>query len=59
MQVNVVAAIDSGTTVVQFQLMSLAIGVTVDLRGDSIGESLATGVIYLTICASGLRATWP
>nr|WP_227695223.1 type II secretion system secretin GspD [Psychrobacter fulvigenes] len=49
MQVNGIAAIDSGTTV---KLMPDNIakqsGIAVDLRGDSIGESLATRVIYLT-----------
>ncbi|MGI9340152.1 MAG: type II secretion system secretin GspD, partial [Psychrobacter sp.] len=49
MQVNGIAAIDSGTTVKLVpDNVAKQSGVTVDLRGDSIGESLATRVIYLT-----------
>nr|WP_199508408.1 MULTISPECIES: type II secretion system secretin GspD [unclassified Psychrobacter] len=49
MQVNGIAAIDSGNTI---KLVPDAVakqsGVAVDLRGNSAGEALATRVIYLT-----------
>ena len=49
MQVNGIAAIDSGTTVKLVpDNVAKQSGVAVDLRGDSIGEALATRVIYLT-----------
>ena len=49
MQVNGIAAIDSGTTVKLVpDSVAKQTGVAVDLRGDSVGESLATRVIYLT-----------
>lgn len=49
MQVNGIAAIDSGTTVKLVpDNIAKQSGIAVDLRGDSIGESLATRVIYLT-----------
>ena len=49
MQVNGIAAIDSGTTVKLVpDNIAKQSGVAVDLRGDSVGESLATRVIYLT-----------
>ncbi|MGP4962907.1 type II secretion system secretin GspD [Psychrobacter celer] len=49
MQVNGIAAIDSGTTVKLVpDNVAKQSGVAVDLRGDSVGESLATRVIYLT-----------
>ncbi len=49
MQVNGIAAIDSGTTVKLVpDNVAKQSGVAVDLRGDSMGESLATRVIYLT-----------
>ncbi|QOD12271.1 type II secretion system secretin GspD [Psychrobacter sp. 28M-43] len=49
MQVNGIAAIESGTTtkLVPDNIAKQS-GVAVDLRGDSVGESLATRVIYLT-----------
>ncbi len=49
MQVNGIAAIDSGTTVKLVpDNVAKQSGVAVDLRGESVGESLATRVIYLT-----------
>ncbi|MGO1491043.1 MAG: secretin N-terminal domain-containing protein, partial [Psychrobacter sp.] len=49
MQVNGIAAIDSGTTVKLVpDNVAKQSGVAVDLRGDSVGESLATRVVYLT-----------
>ena len=49
MQVNGIAAIDSGTTVKLVpDNVAKQSGVAVDLRGDSVGEALATRVIYLT-----------
>ena len=49
MQVNGIAAIDSGTTVKLVpDNIAKQSGIAVDLRGDSVGESLATRVIYLT-----------
>ena len=49
MQVNGIAAIDSGTTI---KLVpdngAKQSGVAVDLQGNSVGEALATRVIYLT-----------
>ena len=49
MQVNGIAAIDSGTTVKLVpDNVAKQSGIAVDLRGDSVGESLATRVIYLT-----------
>ncbi|MGP5503838.1 type II secretion system secretin GspD [Psychrobacter celer] len=49
MQVNGIAAINSGTTVKLVpDNVAKQSGVAVDLRGDSVGESLATRVIYLT-----------
>ena len=49
MQVNGIAAIDSGTTIKLVpDNVAKQSGVAVDLRGDSIGETLATRVIYLT-----------
>ena len=49
MQVNGIAAIDSGTTIKLVpDNVAKQTGVTVDLRGDSVGETLATRVIYLT-----------
>ncbi|MDN3453155.1 MULTISPECIES: type II secretion system secretin GspD [unclassified Psychrobacter] len=49
MQVNGIAAIDSGTTIKLVpDNVAKQSGVAVDLRGDSVGESLATRVIYLT-----------
>ncbi|MCG3841652.1 type II secretion system secretin GspD [Psychrobacter sp. Ps1] len=49
MQVNGIAAIESGTTtkLVPDNIAKQS-GVAVDLRSDSVGESLATRVIYLT-----------
>ncbi len=49
MQVNGIAAIDSGNTIKLVpDNIAKQSGVAVDLRGDSVGESLATRVIYLT-----------
>ncbi|MEN2750256.1 type II secretion system secretin GspD [Psychrobacter sp. FBL11] len=49
MQVNGIAAIDSGTTIKLVpDNIAKQSGVEVDLRGDSVGEALATRVIYLT-----------
>lgn len=49
MQVNGIAAIDSGTTIKLVpDSVAKQSGVAVDLRGDSKGETLATRVIYLT-----------
>ena len=49
MQVNGIAAIDSGTTIKLVpDNVAKQTGVAVDLRGDSVGEALATRVIYLT-----------
>lgn len=49
MQVNGIAAIDSGTTIKLVpDNVAKQSGVAVDLRGDSMGEALATRVIYLT-----------
>nr|WP_317198773.1 type II secretion system secretin GspD [uncultured Psychrobacter sp.] len=49
MQVNGIAAIDSGTTTKLVpDNVAKQSGVAVDLRGDSVGEALATRVIYLT-----------
>ncbi|AMT97757.1 General secretion pathway protein D [Psychrobacter alimentarius] len=49
MQVNGVAAIDSGTTIKLVpDNVAKQSGVAVDLRGNSVGETLATRVIYLT-----------
>lgn len=49
MQVNGIAAIDSGTTIKLVpDNVAKQSGVAVDLRGDSVGEALATRVIYLT-----------
>ncbi len=49
MQVNGIAAIDSGTTIKLVpDNVAKQSGVAVDLRGESVGESLATRVIYLT-----------
>ncbi|WP_299187299.1 type II secretion system secretin GspD [uncultured Psychrobacter sp.] len=49
MQVNGIAAIDSGTTIKLVpDNVAKQSGVEVDLRGDSVGEALATRVIYLT-----------
>lgn len=49
MQVNGIAAIDSGTTTKLVpDNVAKQSGVAVDLRGASVGESLATRVIYLT-----------
>ena len=49
MQVNGIAAIDSGTTIKLVpDNIAKQSGIAVDLRGDSVGESLATRVIYLT-----------
>lgn len=49
MQVNGVAAIESGTTIKLVpDNVAKQSGVAVDLRGDSVGEALATRVIYLT-----------
>lgn len=49
MQVNGVAAIESGTTIKLVpDNIAKQSGVAVDLRGDSVGEALATRVIYLT-----------
>ncbi len=49
MQVNGIAAIDSGTTIKLVpDNVAKQSGVAVDLRGDSVGETLATRVIYLT-----------
>lgn len=49
MQVNGIAAIDSGTTIKLVpDNVAKQSGVAVDLRGDSVGEALATRVVYLT-----------
>ena len=49
MQVNGIAAIDSGTTIKLVpDNVAKQTGVAVDLRGESVGEALATRVIYLT-----------
>ncbi len=49
MQVNGIAAIDSGTTIKLVpDNVAKQSGVAVDLRGESVGETLATRVIYLT-----------
>ena len=49
MQVNGIAAIDSGTTTKLVpDNVAKQSGVAVDLRGTSVGEALATRVIYLT-----------
>src|SRR5690606_33355395 len=49
MQVNGIAAIDSGTTIKLVpDNVAKQSGVAVDLRGDSVGEAVATRVIYLT-----------
>ena len=49
MQVNGIAAIESGTTTKLVpDNVAKQSGVAVDLRGDSVGEALATRVIYLT-----------
>ncbi|HCN17125.1 MULTISPECIES: type II secretion system secretin GspD [Psychrobacter] len=49
MQVNGVAAIESGTTIKLVpDNIAKQSGVAVDLRGNSVGEALATRVIYLT-----------
>lgn len=49
MQVNGIAAIESGTTIKLVpDNVAKQSGIEVDLRGDSVGESLATRVIYLT-----------
>lgn len=49
MQVNGIAAIDSGTTIKLVpDNVAKQSGVAVDLRGESVGEALATRVIYLT-----------
>lgn len=49
MQVNGVAAIQSGTTIKLVpDNVAKQSGVAVDLRGNSVGEALATRVIYLT-----------
>ncbi|MCG3879148.1 type II secretion system secretin GspD [Psychrobacter sp. Ps6] len=49
MQVNGIAAIESGTTIKLVpDNVAKQSGVAVDLRGNSVGESLATRVIYLT-----------
>ncbi|ERL56733.1 type II secretion system secretin GspD [Psychrobacter aquaticus] len=49
MQVNGIAAIDSGTTIKLVpDSVAKQSGVAVDLRGNSMGETLATRVIYLT-----------
>lgn len=49
MQVNGIAAIDSGTTVKLVpDNIAKQSGIAVDLRGDSTGEALTTRVIYLT-----------
>ncbi|WP_201586148.1 type II secretion system secretin GspD [Psychrobacter jeotgali] len=49
MQVNGIAAIDSGTTTKLVpDNVAKQSGIAVDLRGNSVGEALATRVIYLT-----------
>ncbi len=49
MQVNGIAAIESGTTIKLVpDSVAKQSGVAVDLRGNSMGETLATRVIYLT-----------
>ncbi|WP_350559866.1 type II secretion system secretin GspD [Psychrobacter sp. CAL346-MNA-CIBAN-0220] len=49
MQVNGIAAIKSGTTVKLVpDNVAKQSGIAVDLRGDTVGEALATRVIYLT-----------
>ncbi len=49
MQVNGIAAIDTGTTIKLVpDNVAKQSGIEVDLRGDSIGEALTTRVIYLT-----------
>ena len=49
MQVNGIAAIESGTTIKLVpDNVAKQSGVDVDLRGDTVGEALATRVIYLT-----------
>ncbi len=49
MQVNGIAAIDSGTTIKLVpDNVAKQSGVAVDLRGNTVGEALATRVIYLT-----------
>ena len=49
MQVNGIAAIDSGTTIKLVpDSVAKQTGIAVDLRGETVGETLATRVIYLT-----------
>lgn len=49
MQVNGIAAIESGTTIKLVpDSVAKQSGISVDLRGDSKGEALTTRVIYLT-----------
>ena len=49
MQVNGIAAIDSGTTIKLVpDNVAKQSGIAVDLRGETVGEALATRVIYLT-----------
>ncbi len=49
MQVNGIAAIDSGTTIKLVpDNVAKQTGIEVDLRGTTVGETLATRVIYLT-----------
>ena len=49
MQVNGIAAIESGTTIKLVpDNVAKQSGVEVDLRGNTVGEALATRVIYLT-----------
>ena len=49
MQVNGIAAIDSGTTIKLVpDNVAKQTGIAVDLRGNTVGEALATRVIYLT-----------
>ena len=49
MQVNGIAAVDSGTTIKLVpDNVAKQSGVAVDLQGNSVGEALATRVIYLT-----------
>lgn len=49
MQVNGIAAINSGTTIKLVpDSVAKQTGIAVDLRGNTVGEALATRVIYLT-----------
>lgn len=54
MQVNGIAAINSGTTIKLVpDSVAKQTGIAVDLRGNTVGEALATRVIYLTNTQAG------